>query len=108
MDYPLRDKVIKEGDAVALFYGSANRDAEEFDNPDTFDITRNPTHLAFGIGNHFCLGANLARMEMRVAFEELLRRLPDMEYAAEGPEFAPSSLVRSCSKMLVRYTPEVA
>jgi cytochrome P450 len=63
--------------------------------------------VGFGIGNHFCLGANLARMEIRVAFEELLRRFPDMEFAdSAGPVIRPSALVRSCVQMNVRYTPE--
>ncbi|MFP8876709.1 MAG: cytochrome P450, partial [Myxococcota bacterium] len=57
---------------------------------------------------HFCLGANLARMELRVAFRELLRRIPEMEYTQGGPEFAPSALVRSCSHMHVRFDPERA
>ena len=91
-----------------MIYGSANRDAEEFDAPDTFDIRRKPHHLAFGIGNHFCMGANLARMELRVAIAEILRRFPDMEYASQGPEFSPSALVRSVGHMYVKYTPERA
>ena len=77
-----------------------------FDDPDAFQVERNPHHLGFGIGSHFCLGANLARMEMRVVFEELLRRLPDMEYADAGPVMKPSALVHSCSQMRVRFTPE--
>ena len=63
-------------------------------------------HVAFGVGNHFCMGANLARMEMRVALTELLRRLPDMRYATDGPEFGPSALVRNVVHMHVQYTPE--
>ncbi len=105
-DTELHGHKIAKGEKVLMIYGSANRDAEVFEDPDAFKIERNPHHLAFGMGNHFCLGANLARMEMRVAFEELLRRLPDIEYASDGPEFEPSALVRSCSRMLVRYTPE--
>lgn len=97
---------IKQGEKVLMIYGSANRDENAFDDPDTFDIDRKPHHLAFGIGNHFCLGANLARMEMRVAFCELLRRLPDMSYATDGPELGESALVRSVKHMHVRYTPE--
>ena len=89
-----------------MVYSSANHDSREFDSPELFDVDRNPHHLAFGLGNHFCLGANLARMEMRVAIEELLRRLPDMEYTTHGPEFQPSALVRTCSRMLVSFTPE--
>ncbi len=105
-DTELRGKPIAKGQKVLLLYPSANRDAEVFEDPDAFRIERNPHHLAFGVGNHFCLGANLARMEMRVAFEELLRRLPDMEYADGGPELRPAALVRSCTHMRVRYTPE--
>ena len=97
---------VKKGEKVFMLYGAANRDSREFENPEVFDVDRNPHHLAFGLGNHFCLGANLARMEMRVALVELLRRLPDMEFATHGPEFQPSALVRTCSRMLVKYTPE--
>jgi len=105
-DTELRGKQIKKGQTVLMIYPSANRDAEQFEDPNTFKVERNPQHLAFGIGNHYCLGANLARMEMRVTFGELLRRLPDMEYAAGGPVVHPSALVRSCVEMKVRYTPE--
>ena len=86
-----------------MLYPSANRDSEVFDRPDEFDLDRNPQHLAFGIGNHFCLGANLARMEMRVAFREILGRLPEMHYANGGPVMAPSALVRSFQHMDVVY-----
>jgi cytochrome P450 family 142 subfamily A polypeptide 1 len=105
-DTEFHDKKLKKGDVVLMMYRTANRDPRHFENPDAFDIDRNPHHLGFGIGSHFCMGANLARMEMRVAFEELLRRLPDMEYSAGGPVFAPSSLVRSCKELRVKYTPE--
>jgi cytochrome P450 family 142 subfamily A polypeptide 1 len=106
-DTELRGRSIEEGQKVLLLYPSANLDADEFDEPEAFRVDRNPHHLGFGIGPHFCLGANLARMEMRVAFEQLLARLPDMEYAdAEGPVLRPSSLVRTCERMRVRYTPE--
>jgi cytochrome P450 family 142 subfamily A polypeptide 1 len=105
-DTTLRGKTLREGQKVLLVYPSANRDAEVFPEPDRFDISREPHHVAFGIGSHFCLGANLARMEMRVAFREILRRLPDMEYASGGPEFRPSALVRSCVRFPVRFTPE--
>ena len=105
-DVELRGKSIREGQRVLLLYPLANRDAEAFDAPDSFRVERNPTHLGFGLGKHFCLGANLARMEMRVAFEELLRRIPDMRYAAGGPVLQPSALVRNCVQMKVRFTPE--
>jgi len=97
---------IEQGEKILMIYGSANRDENEFEHADTFDIDRNPHHLAFGIGNHFCLGANLARMELRVALRELLRRVPDMSYANDGPEFGESALVRSVQHMYVKFSPE--
>ena len=67
---------LAPGDKVLVWEGSANRDERAFDRPDAFDIRRDPNpHLAFGHGLHYCLGANLARLEMRVVFEELLPRL---------------------------------
>ncbi len=105
-DTELGGKQIAKGDKILMIYLSANRDADEFEAPDEFRIDRNPHHLGFGLGKHFCLGANLARMEMQIAFEELLRRLPDMEYAGGGPVLKPAALVRSCVEMRVRFTPE--
>jgi cholest-4-en-3-one 26-monooxygenase len=97
---------VREGDEVVVFYASANRDAGIFRDPDRFDVGRTPNdHLAFGIGPHFCLGANLARLEIRVMFEELLRRLPDMELA--GPvERLRSNFINGIKRMPVRFTPE--
>ena len=105
-DYAWMGHEMSKGDEVCLVYPAANRDPRTFEDPDTFRIDRNPQHLGFGIGSHFCLGANLARMEMRVAFEEVLKRLPDMAYSRGGPEFRASTLVRSCMQMWVKYTPE--
>ncbi|MFK7896566.1 MAG: cytochrome P450 [Myxococcota bacterium] len=105
-DTELNGVAIKKGQKVLMVYGSANRDEAEFENADTFNIERRPQHLAFGIGNHFCMGANLARMEMRVALAEVLRRIPDMTYSAGGPEFGSSALVRSVKHLHVRFTPE--
>jgi cytochrome P450 family 142 subfamily A polypeptide 1 len=105
-DTELRGREIKQGQKVLMIYSSSNTDPEVYERPEEFDVTRNPHHLGFGMGKHFCLGANLARMEMRVALEELLRRFPDMEYADDGPVIRPSALVRSCVRMNVRYTPE--
>ncbi|MCP3858861.1 MAG: cytochrome P450, partial [Phycisphaeraceae bacterium] len=105
-DYDYEGHAMKKGDEVCIVYPAANRDPRTFDAPDSFRVDRNPQHLGFGIGSHFCLGANLARMEMRVAFEEALKRLPDMAYSRGGPEFRASTLVRSCMHMWVSYTPD--
>ena len=106
-DTQIRDQKIDAGQRVLMLYPSANRDEEVYEEPDAFRVDRNALHLGFGLGPHFCLGANLARMEMRVAFEELLRRFPDMEYAdAAGTVITPSALVRSCVQMNLRFTPE--
>ena len=76
VDYELRGVTIKAGESVGMFYGSANRDEEVFDNPFEFRVDRDPNpHLGFGIGEHFCLGASLARLEMKVFFDEFIRRV---------------------------------
>jgi cholest-4-en-3-one 26-monooxygenase len=105
-DVELGGKQIREGDKLVLFYASANRDEAVFENPDVFDVGRTPNeHLAFGIGPHFCLGANLARLEIKVMFQELLRRLPDIELA--GPvERLRSNFINGIKRMPVRFTPE--
>jgi cholest-4-en-3-one 26-monooxygenase len=84
-DVEIRGQRIAAGDKVALYYPSGNRDEEIFERADVFDIGRSPNpHMAFGGGGpHFCLGASLARLEIRVMFEELLRRLPDLQLAGE-------------------------
>ncbi|HET9017878.1 MAG TPA: cytochrome P450 [Thermomicrobiaceae bacterium] len=83
-DVRLRDVTVAAGERVVLWYPSANRDEEVFAEPDRFDVGRAPNyHLAFGIGEHVCLGLNLARLELRVMFEEVLRRLTDIALAGE-------------------------
>ena len=84
-DLTLSGTDIKAGDKVVFFHASANRDEEVFADPDTFDVGRDPNpHIAFGGGGpHFCLGANLAKLEIRVMFEELLDRLPDIQLAGD-------------------------
>jgi len=105
-DTEIAGQPIKKGDKVMIIYPAANMDPRHFENPETFDVDRNPQHLGFGIGTHFCLGANLARMELRVAFEQILKRMPDVEYATDGPVLFPSALVRNCTEMKVKFTPE--
>jgi len=86
-DQELGGSRIRKGDRVLLLYPSANRDAAVFDEPDRFDVGRHPNpHLAFGgFGAHFCLGASLARLELRVMFEELLRGLPPLQLVHDAP-----------------------
>jgi cholest-4-en-3-one 26-monooxygenase len=80
----IRGKAIKENDKVVIYYASANRDEEIFPDGGAFDVGRTPNdHVAFGIGQHSCLGLNLARLEIRVIFEEVLRRMPDMRLDGE-------------------------
>lgn len=84
-DHVLRGENLREGDKVLMLYQSANRDEEVFDRADEIILDRDPNpHLAFGIGTHFCLGANLARLEVKTVFQELLRRLPDIRVPAGG------------------------
>ena len=105
-DTEIAGQEIRENDKVVVFYPSANRDATVFPDPHTFDITRDPNvHLAFGWGPHFCLGANLARGEIRSIFAELLTRLPDIEVS--GPvRRLRSTTVNSIKSMPVRFSPE--
>jgi len=105
-DTELRGLPIRAGDKLAMYYPSVNRDEEVFDAADSFDITRSPNHhLAFGIGEHFCLGANLARLEIRILFEEILRRMPDMEIAGEVRRLR-SSFIDGIKEIPVRFTPQ--
>ncbi len=86
-DLELRGQRVRRGDRLLLLYQAANRDERAFERPDLFDVERDPNpHVAFGgYGTHHCLGASLARLELRIAFEELLRRLPDLELESDGP-----------------------
>lgn len=98
---------LKEDDVVYLLYQSANRDDRVFEAPDEFRIDRNPNpHVAFGFGTHFCMGANLARMEIKVVFEELFRRLPDISLVDPfGPvDRSPSAFVAGIHSMPATFT----
>ena len=107
-DTELRGQAIPKGDKVVMFYPSANRDEEVFPRADQFDVGRTPNeHVAFGIGEHFCLGANLARLEIRIMFEELLRRLPDIALAGPVSRLR-SNFINGIKRMPVRFTPERA
>jgi cytochrome P450 len=105
-DTEIRGQRIAEGEKVVVFYSSANRDEEVFPDADRFDITRSPNeHVAFGGGGvHYCLGANLARVEIRALFEQVLERLPDIEIAGRV-ERLRSSFINGPRRMPVRFTP---
>jgi methyl-branched lipid omega-hydroxylase len=105
-DAVVGDQPIKEGEKVVLWYSAANRDPSVFDDPYAFDVTRDPNeHLGFGGGGpHFCLGAHLARREIRVMFEELLQRLPDIEVTGE-PEYLQSNFIHGIKRMPASFTP---
>jgi cholest-4-en-3-one 26-monooxygenase len=106
-DTELRGQKIREGEKVTMWYIAANRDEDAFSNAAAFEVARDPNpHLAFGGGGpHFCLGASLARLEIRLMFEELLRRLPDIELAGEISHLR-SNFISGIKHMPVRFTPE--
>jgi cytochrome P450 family 142 subfamily A polypeptide 1 len=108
-DIELGGQLIREGDRLLLLYPSANRDAEVFEDPFRFDIERTPNqHVAFGgYGRHHCLGAQLARLEIRVLFEALLERMPDVELSDSSSPLPRrrGNFVLGIEQMPVRFTP---
>jgi len=100
----LRGVTIPEGSSIYLLIGAANRDAEKFPDPERLDINRPPTRtLGFGYGIHYCLGAALARMESQVAFETMLKRLPDLRLTGETPVFRPNYNLRGLLALPVEF-----
>jgi cytochrome P450 len=98
---------LRAGDQMLVILAGANRDGREFDNPDTVEVTRTPNrHLSFGTGPHRCLGSHLARVVLRIAFEELLRRLPDIEPDPDQPSISNTAQVRGVLQLHTRFTPE--
>ena len=108
-DLTLSGHDFSEGDKLVLFYGAANRDPLEFDDPEAFDVRRDPnTHIGFGgPGPHFCLGAHLARREINVAFRQMLTRLPDIEVVGDAVPLNARGipLVAGLKHLPVRFTP---
>ena len=106
-DTELRGRELAEGDKLILLYPSANRDVEVFDDPFRFDIFRSPNdHVAFGFGPHFCMGASFAHIELRVMFEQLLERLPDLRLVDPGePAYRVSNFISGYESMPVEFTP---
>jgi cholest-4-en-3-one 26-monooxygenase len=102
-DTELAGQRIRKGDKVCMWYVSTNRDEDVYEEPDRFDVRRNPEHQAFGAGGrHFCLGTALARLELRVLFEETLRRFPSIEIAGK-PQTALSPFVNQLKTLPVRW-----
>ncbi len=106
-DTELRGVQLHEGDELLLMYAAANRDPRVFDDPERLDVRRpDNRHVAFGFGTHFCLGAWLARLEIRVMFEELLGRLPDWELVdPDEPRIMPATFARAYDRIRIRFTP---
>ncbi len=103
-DTQLDGQSIREGDKVVMWYVSSNRDESRYEEPDRFDVTRNPEHQAFGAGGrHFCLGAALARLELQILFEETLARFPAMEFAG-APQYVESPFINQLKMLPVRLS----
>jgi cytochrome P450 len=94
-DAEIQGQLVPEGSAILFLVGAANRDDRRFPDGDTFDIKRKAiSHVTFGYGAHFCLGAALARLEGRIALDELLNRFPEWDVDLAGAKIAPTSTVR--------------
>jgi len=100
-DTELGGQQIKEGEKGAMWYASSNRDESRYEDPDRFDVLRNPEHQAFGAGGrHFCLGTALARLELKILFEETLARYPDISLAGT-PNFVESAFLNQLKTLPV-------
>ena len=106
-DHEFHGRRLKVGDEVLLMYSSGNRDERVFADPDRFDVNRTPNnHVGFGFGTHFCLGSSLARIEIRVMFEELLRRIPDWRLApGADPQVLGATFTRAYDRVEIEFTP---
>lgn len=103
-DHDVQGQALHAGEEVVLLYGAANRDDRVFDEPERFDVTREHNqHVAFGWGTHFCLGAALARLELRVIFDELLRRLPRWRLTGPEPRIVPGTFARAYDAVQVEW-----
>ncbi len=103
-DFEIDGHPVQKGQQVVLCLGAANRDPEKFPDPDRLDVTRDgPQPLSFGHGVHFCLGANLARLEARVALNGLLQRLPELKLANDEPEWGDNAILRGLRSLPVAW-----
>ena len=97
---------VGAGETVVTFLGAANRDPAEFVDPERFDVARDPNHpLSFAAGIHYCLGANLARLEGRIVFDRLVRRTADIEWLDDAPDWRGTLILRGVNHLHVRITP---
>ena len=103
-DMEFRGHHFDRGQKLCLYYAAANRDPEVFEDPQRFDITRNPNpHIAFGLGVHYCIGAPLARLELAAAIRELLTRLPGLQLVTSEPRYQPKNVFRYLTELRVAY-----
>lgn len=105
-DVEMRGVTIPEGSQVLMHYEAANRDEDVFDRPDEFDVTRSPNpHISFGWGPHLCLGASLARLELRTIYNEIFNRMEDIAFAdpAFTPQYGHASFVRGMKSLPVTF-----
>ena len=101
-DFELNGQRIAKDEKVVMWYGAGNRDPNVFENPDVFDLTRDNVdkHIAFGHGVHKCLGSRVAQMQLRVAYEQIFTRFPNIEFTGEI-KYGPNALVHAISKLKV-------
>jgi cytochrome P450 family 142 subfamily A polypeptide 1 len=98
-DYDIGGQTIREGQQVVLMYPSANRDPKHFEDPERYDVTRTPNHhIAFGFGTHFCLGAALARLEIKMFFDEFVRRVSAINVVPGSVDFLPNAFVNGVNR----------
>lgn len=103
-DIPINNKIIRKGDTILLSIGACNRDPDIFEAPDTFDISRkNPAAVSFGHGPHFCLGASLTKMELKVALLQLIKKFPDLQLEDQNLEWIPALSHRGLKKLRVSF-----
>lgn len=104
-DTQIGEQKIGEGEKIVMWYGAASRDPEVFENPDQYDIERHNAnqHIAFGLGKHMCIGHRVARMQLEVAYRQILTRFPDIVYDG-GIDIAPNNFVHAIRKLPVRFT----
>ena len=104
-DVEVAGETVRAGDQVVLMYPAANRDPAHFDDPERLDVTRHPNHhLAFGFGTHFCLGSSLARLEIKVFFEELLDRVAGLSVIEGSVEEMPNAFVFGLASAHMEFT----